>query len=205
MWLAWIQDNAVLSLLIGLCLGGVIAGLSLFLGTWLYAHCTRPILQWGDVRVRGALLPPVYPEGGGSVGFYSSMIAVHNRGKTAAKNCSGHLEIEENREHVCWFLPHARRAITINRDDFEFLEVCGLQDEYALNIGREPQLKKRIAPTEDGWHPAGANRDLGSTEQIKAKIIITAANAQAIEMSITVLPIPDLADPSTTALFMRES
>ena len=76
MWLIWIQENAVLSLFIGLCLGSVIAGLSLFLGSLLSAHFTRPILHWGDVRVRGASLPPLYPEGGLGVGFYSSMVAV---------------------------------------------------------------------------------------------------------------------------------
>ena len=204
MWLTWIQENAVLSLLIGLCLGGIIAGLSLFLGNLLYAHFTRPVLHWGNVRVRSASLPPQYEEGL-SVGFYSSMIGIHNKGKSAAENCSGHIEINGNREHVCWFLPHARRALRINRDDFEFLEVCGLQEGYIPVSGLEPTLRKRIAPTEEGWRSAGYNRDLGSNGHIRAKIVVTAANARAIKMPITILPITDLADPTIMALFRRES
>ena len=204
MWLTWVEQNAVLSLIIGLFLGGIIAGASVFLGNLLYRRFTRPILEWGQVRVRGATLPHHLPEGGSGVAFYSSMISVHNKGKSAAENCSGHIEIDGNREHVCWFLPHARRVLTINRDDFEFLEVCAVQEEYTAAIGLEPTPRRRIAPTEDGWQPAGSNRDLDlhGIGPIDAMLIVTAANARGIKTRVVIQPIATLPEPEARPLFI---
>lgn len=218
MWLTWLQQNPILSLLIGLALGGIISGLSLFVGNLCYRHATRPALAWGDRRARAAHLAPptaeevvaaslthVTAEKGltstpAEIPFYSSMIAVHNRGKSAAENCTGHLEIGGNREHVCWFLPGARRTITINRGDFEFLEICGWQEPDNASVG----TRKRIAPTENGWQRSGKNRDLDhrGTAPIQAHIVVTSANAGAIRLPILIRSIDDLQCPQDESIFV---
>ncbi|MBT9133243.1 MAG: hypothetical protein DDT33_01779 [Firmicutes bacterium] len=209
MWLNWLQQNPIPSLLIGLVLGAIISGLSLFLGNLWYRRHVRPRLFWGVTRVRAAHLSGTLGPGSGGgvqqlnvqIPFYASMIAVHNRGKSAAENCSGHLEIEGNREHICWFLPSSRRVITINRDDFEFLEVCGWQEPDNIAV----TARRRIAPTEKRWQNSGRNRDLDQQgyDPIKANIIVSAANADSISQPVNIESIGNLPHPQNEPLFRR--
>lgn len=193
------RDYPIASLAIGIVLGGIIGGISLFLGNLLFIQCVKPRLSWGIIRVTEAHLSGVGLDHPPQIPFYSTMIAIANTGMVAAKNCSGHLEIGSVREHICWFLPSNRRVITINRNDFEFLEVCGWQEPDNFGVLN----RKRIAPTEDGWQGSGNNRDLdiGGVTPIRGKIVVTASNARSIEMPITILPVQSLTSPTTRPLF----
>lgn len=195
------RDYPIASLAIGIILGGIIGGVSLFLGNLLFVQCVKPRLSWDIIRVTQAHLSGVGLDHPPQIPFYSTMIAIRNTGMVAAKNCSGHLEIGGVREHICWFLPSSRRVITINRDDFEFLEVCGWQEPDNFGV----RNRKRIAPTENGWQGSGSNRDLdiGGVTPIRGKIVVTASNARSIELPITILPVQSLTSPTNQPLFER--
>jgi len=79
-----------------------------------------------------------------------------------------------------------------------------VQEEYTAAIGLEPTPRRRIAPTEDGWQPAGSNRDLDlhGIGPIDAMLIVTAANARGIKTRVVIQPIATLPEPEARPLFI---
>ncbi|OGO23245.1 MAG: hypothetical protein A2Z28_00715 [Chloroflexi bacterium RBG_16_51_9] len=188
-------------------LGAILGGISLYLANVLERHFQKPSLSWdrNSIRMRTAHLntrvPPTFGRPDTRVAFYCCQIAVKNSGKTAAQNCSGHLEIVGNREHISWLA--TKGPLTINRDDFEFLEVCGFQEPDGLDVTE----RKRIAPTENGWADSGMNRplDLGGEAPIDANIVVTASNTESIRLPITILPVDAVTDPNKPLFEIRKN
>lgn len=188
-------------------LGAILGGSSLYLANLLERHFQKPLLSWdrNSIRMRTAHLNTRVPQTFGKpdtrAAFHCCQIAVRNTGKTAAQHCSGHLEIAGSREHISWLA--TKGSMIINREDFEFLEVCGFQEPDGLDVNE----RKRIAPTENGWADSGKNRDLdlGGKAPIDANVLVTASNAESITLPITILPVDGVTDPNKPLFEIRKN
>jgi len=180
------QQDAIF-LIAGVLLGGVIGGITLFLGYLTYTWWMRPVLNFDENRVREIRISVPSPTQRVET-VYVTSLKIKNDGKNAALNCKGKLQISDNSERVCWSIPSERREIAINCEDFEFLDVCGWQVTNS----------ERIAPTENDWQPFGKNRRIGEENigNVKAKIIITSSNAKHIEMDIVIKTVGSLKNRS---------
>src|SRR5437867_1420306 len=62
------------------------------------------------------------------VKYNVNRIIVRNKGRTAAENCKGAIEINRRQEKICWYLESERYTMTINAKSLEYLDVCASLD-----------------------------------------------------------------------------
>ncbi len=122
------------------------------------------------------------------VRYYCNVLVIKNTGMTAAEGCKADLKVGERIVRLCWTVPGERPSATINAQSEEQLDVCAI---ICKADSQDTNLLRRIAPTENGWvYPP---RDLQS-EEFKAKLIISAKNADPKIIEITILQFENAID-----------
>jgi hypothetical protein len=102
-------------IVVGFILGGIVSAIALFISNRLLDYCKKPILEFDEIRVRRSHIRSSGRPGEKDHVFFSSMIAIKNRGKSAAMKCKGKIEIGSNQERVCWVIPAERSTIVITQ------------------------------------------------------------------------------------------
>jgi len=205
------------SFILGIIAGGLVSGISLFVGQILIDWWNRPILEVdkaispipAEVRMKSGLRGKVDDVYLDDLPYIVSRICVTNKGKTAAENCKAALDSESHHLRICWHIPKERSTMTINSRDSEYVDVCAVlaKDPSRLiggdqtNVYTDEQqprkafltskeIPRRISPTEEGWQePIRDNRNLDSIGQsdLKFKLTITAKNAFPYVCDIIIL------------------
>jgi len=147
-------------MLVGVAIGGIIAGFSLFIGNFLFRHYFRPkldIIEEELPREQKLKYPFI-------------RVVVKNEGETAAQNCVGKISFDKVSEadllnrgpsllSPSYFIPIKRMSlhwantslgggcITINAHDDEALDVCQLihigEKEYCIDVFSEEGLSRK--------------------------------------------------------------
>jgi hypothetical protein len=145
----------------------------------------KPIINDFDIQV--PVTSTVFPTQK-SVRYHCNVLTIKNTGMTAAEGCKADLKVGERIFRLCWSVPEERPSATINAQSEEQLDVCAVLSNAN---SQDTNLLRRIAPTEKGWvYPP---RDLGS-EEFKAKLVISAKNANPKIIEITILQFENAID-----------
>jgi NADH:ubiquinone oxidoreductase subunit 6 (subunit J) len=162
------------SVLLGVVIGGVVSGISLFLGQVLVDWYNRPILEIDEV---GSPIPVLINRESGrygkvddtsleSIPYMVNRIRVSNNGRTAAKNCKAALvsETDSFRELVCWSIPRERYIMTINAKDTECVDLCAV-----IQVDPGKLLRDQNPPQNPNQNRVYGNKDrtLGATLRVQ--------------------------------------
>jgi hypothetical protein len=124
------------SVLLGVVIGGVVSGISLFFGQIFIDWYHRPVLEIDKESSPIAVMTDRQSGRFGEIKGISldkipyvvNRIRVLNKGRTAAENCKATLksQSENFRVLVCWAITRERYVMTINAKDSEDLDVCAV-------------------------------------------------------------------------------
>ncbi len=204
------------SFILGIVAGGLVSGISLFVGQLLIDRRNRPILEVdkknspipSEIRMKSGFRGKVGDVYLDDLPYTVNRIRVRNNGKTAAENCKASLESEGRHLRVCWHIPKERYTMTINAKDSEYVDLCAVSvkdpsklvgsDLNNVYTDEKESLKaslvsadipRRISPTEEGWQILKKNRVLDNISQgdLHFTLSITAKNASPYVCKITIL------------------
>ena len=147
---------------------------------WL--SCMSPILKIKEQEERR-----IFHLGEQKWEYVANRVIVENTGRSAARNCKGYIVTEEGKERVCWTVLKERPNATINAKDEERLDFCAFYKRGPIHngrvIGKEQEVPRIIAPTEEGWPPKPLNcRQLNGIET--CEVLVTADNAEPVDAKI---------------------
>lgn len=208
-------SSEVIWLILGVVIGGLAGGISLYLAQRCYGRYKRPVLR---IDREGSPVPRIIHLKSGKTGappridldrvpYVVNRIRVRNTGRTAAENCKAILTYPGFEEKVCWQIPKERYVMTINSRDHEYVDLCAVSQidpqslieqssqtipvNITIRILDENDVPNRIAPTENGWECVIKENRVLDFGELLGVVRITAKNAEPVEAEVRLRERPD--------------
>jgi hypothetical protein len=176
----------------GVLVGGIIGFFSGIVVPLALSRIDRPILNIDEQTVVYDFNLNRYDANASSQSdrFLGARIRIKNNGRTAAEDCKAFLKVGKEMHRVAWAIPKEDSTVTINADDFEYIDLCAVS-----KVSEEKWI--RIFTTERGYgeDQSKAKRHTGDESKggiiERAELRVSAKNAKHCTKYLRIMRSPD--------------